>query len=69
MDTPSKEYVLDRNAARINHADNLAKAGALISTNLLLLLSISTQSIFLYFSIFYSNRDLKLRRSNNIFCY
>ena len=33
MDAASEEHILDRNAARINHADNSAKAGAHVSTN------------------------------------
>jgi len=33
MDAPSEEHILDLNAARINRADNPAKAGAHGSTN------------------------------------
>jgi len=33
MDAPSKEHILDLKLARINHANNLAKAGAYESTN------------------------------------
>ena len=33
MDALSEEHILDLNAARINHADNPAKAGVYGSTN------------------------------------
>ena len=33
IDTPSEKYILDLNAARINHVDDQAKAGAYRSIN------------------------------------